>query len=131
MEIFCTYCSWPKQKTAGKIPAIRRYKSRRIRSVYESAKKLGIPFYILSGLFGLTHAEEPIPYYDHLLAPDEIQPMAIKAFKVITKLKIKKILFFINSFQDDQNNYPYVAAIMLGCEMAKIELSVVTITQSD
>lgn len=131
MEIFCTYCSRPKKETNGKIPAIERYKSKRIRGVYDSANKLGIPFYILSGLFGLIPSDEPIPYYDHLLLPDEMNAMAIKVMEGIKKNKINKVIFFINAFQDDKVNYTYVAAMMLGCEMAKIQLCVVTIKQTD
>ena len=103
MEIFCTYCSWPKLKTKKDLPAIKRYKSRRIKSVSESAKVLRLPFYILSGEFGLIPEEKPIPYYDHLLILNEIVQLSKTVRSQIEENNINKIIFFINSYFQDEN----------------------------
>lgn len=131
MEIFCTYCSWPKLKTKKDLPAIKRYKSRRIKSVSESAKVLRLPFYILSGEFGLIPEEKPIPYYDHLLILNEIVQLSKTVRSQIEENNINKIIFFINSYFQDENIFAYISTLSLACEMAKTELCIITIEQND
>ncbi len=61
----CTLCSRDKNEEVGLLPARERYVSERIRNVERIANELGVPFYIVSGKFGLLQADELIPYYDH------------------------------------------------------------------
>ncbi|MGH7600908.1 MAG: hypothetical protein ACREOI_31505, partial [bacterium] len=75
MTAFCTYCSALKSQAPGNIPAMQRYQSLRIRKVCQAAMELGLEFYILSGEFGLIPSQQPIPFYDHLLRPEEVPVM--------------------------------------------------------
>lgn len=60
------------------MPAIERYRSDRIRSVYEMAQSAGVDFLIFSGKYGMLRPDEPVPYYDHLLQPDDLPAMILK-----------------------------------------------------
>ncbi len=72
MTIFCTYCSAKKDRSQGELPAIQRYRSHRIKSVYIAAVSLGLKFLILSGEYVILEPSDPIPYYDHLLQSSEV-----------------------------------------------------------
>lgn len=74
-RVLVTYCSRRKSKEPGEIPAIQRYCSPRIAAAALRAQELGADFRILSGVFGILKAEDPLPYYDHLLAENEIAAM--------------------------------------------------------
>ncbi len=76
--LYLTYCSRRKQTAAGMLPAIRRYRSRRIRMVAALAGRERAAFRILSGKYGLITAGRRIPYYDHLLRPEEVAAMTIR-----------------------------------------------------
>jgi len=74
-KVLCTYCSAEKNQAEEPLPAIDRYISERIDSVYQQAKESEDQMMILSGKFGLLRPGDPIPWYDHLLLPDEIEVM--------------------------------------------------------
>lgn len=73
-------------KEAGKL-----YKSPRIRYLYKRAKELGVPFFILSGGYGLISGDEVIEPYDAVMTHEKCD-----YFKERIKLKLKKfdILLF-------------------------------------
>ncbi len=78
-----TYCSRRKNAASGDLPAIERYESPRIRASSDRAAAMGADFRILSGTFGLLRAEDPIPYYDHLLQPEEVAGMVERVIPVL------------------------------------------------
>ena len=106
------------------LPSIERYKSKRIRWVYEQMKReredpdlkrKQIEFTILSGQFGLLEANEMIPDYDHLLTSDEVDD---HIQLLVQQIKTKKWLgaqiemhFYHNSPTVDPNLVPYVKCI--------------------
>jgi len=116
MEIFCTYCSKLKDEIIDSLPAIHRYKSKRIRKVNESAKLLDYPIFILSGKYGLISTEQKIPYYDHLLLDNEVENLVNDyVIEQLKKFNIEKIFFFQNS--SDLFIKPYINAITLACKL--------------
>ena len=115
MQAFCTYCSRDKSDEPGNIPAIRRYRDTRIEKVYNAASQLGLEFYILSGEFGLLSPQEPIPWYDHLLKPEEVSSLADRISKQIREYEINRVIYFTNSFARDSNVIPYHDAIVAAC----------------
>jgi hypothetical protein len=131
MEVFCTYCSKPKDESEEEMPAVYRYKSKRIKAVYESSKILALPFYILSGEFGLISGLEPIPFYDHLLIAEEVISLSKKIEKQIVEADINKIVFFINSYYKDANIFTYISTLYLACEMTSTDLLVINIELCD
>ena len=48
MFAYCTYCSAEKKDTETPIPAVERYKSERIQTIFSLAKAQRIKFLILS-----------------------------------------------------------------------------------
>jgi len=127
MTIFCTYCSAEKETTIELLPALRRYRSERIRRIHESARNAGRGFYILSGEYGLLAPDEPIPCYDHLLAADEIETSAFKLAEQIKRYSVTQIVFFTLPVSLDEKLAPYHAALRLACAIASIGLSFVEI----
>lgn len=115
MQAFCTYCSRDKSNEPGNIPAIRRYLDARIEKVYNAASQLGLGFYILSGEFGLLSPQEPIPWYDHLLRPEEVSSLADRITEQIQKYEITSLVYFTNSSVRDPNVIPYHDAIVAAC----------------
>ncbi len=124
MPIYCTYCSADKDLSKNKIPAIKRYKSNRIKYINNTAKGLGLDFYILSGKFGILSPYEPIEHYDHLLQADEVPKHANKVAQQLQKIGIKDIVFFTRPINIDENLKPYIDCITIAANIvgAKIEI---------
>lgn len=127
MTIFCTYCSAEKEIAEELLPALRRYRSERIRRIHQAALVAGCGFYILSGEYGLLAPDEPIPYYDHLLTDDEIEMHAFKLAEQIKRYSITQTVFFTLPVSWDEKLAPYHAALRLACTIASVQLSFVEI----
>lgn len=101
-----TVCSREKKHTDEQLPAIERYTDERIKKVM-----LGVAphedFRILSGKFGLLKAEDPIPYYDHLLQLNETDQLNVSVIAALKRLNPSKIIFHTYSLQSDPNLHPY------------------------
>ena len=131
MDIFCTYCSAQKDHEPGNLPAIQRYQSKRINQIADSAVKLGIGFYILSGKYGLIESHMPIPYYNHLLQPDEIAIMVRKVGDQLAKADIQTIIFFTNPPEEDPNLGPYLEVIETACRNTNVNMTILRIQAPD
>ena len=127
MTVFCTYCSAEKETAEELLPALRRYRSERIKRIHQAALITGCGFYILSGEYGLLAPDEPIPCYDHLLVADEVEAHAFKLTEQIERYGITQIVFFTLSVSKDEKLAPYHAALRLACALALICLSFVEI----
>lgn len=127
MTYFCTYCSAWKDKSSGLLPAIERYKDERIKKIAEGAMAIGVGFLILSGEYGLIRSKDKIPYYDHLLQPDEVDSIAHKMAVQLKKLHAKQIVYFTVSIEKDRNVGPYLRAMQKACDYASVSLSVFNI----
>jgi hypothetical protein len=125
MYIFCTYCSRDKSDEPDRIPAIQRYQSDRIRRVYAAASQVGLKFFILSGEFGLLSAQQSIPWYDHLLLPEEVDALAARMTQQIRDHGISGIVYFTSSLAKDPNVQPYHDAITAACNQTSHPLFVV------
>ena len=58
------------------------------------AKEAGEEFYILSGKFGLLHAEHPIPYYDHEIKIEDTEKLAETVAQQIVECGITEIQYY-------------------------------------
>ncbi len=101
MELFATYCSANKRPDSGNLPALDRYISDRIAGVYANARTAGHQFGILSGQFGLIAPDQPIPDYNHLLQPNEIDVMANRVSTTLQQWEITTIKWFSVAFEMD------------------------------
>lgn len=118
MYAFCTYCSAQKSREIGEIPAIRRYQSSRIETVHTAASSLGLPFYILSGEFGLILPERPIPWYDHLLRPEEVSSLVELMASQIYQHSITGLVYFTKPLNYEKEILPYHDAIVAACSLS-------------
>ena len=124
MKSLCTYCSAEKQTVVGNVPAISRYISKRIDWVAKQAEKKNRPLFILSGKYGIIPAAHPIPYYDHLLTPQEVTAHAQRVASQIKEHGITHITFYTRSLQQDPNVAAYINCITQAAELAKADLVV-------
>ncbi len=122
---FCTYCSAHKADDPGEIPAIRRYQSVRIEAVFSVARRLGVAFYILSGEFGLLPPEQPIPWYDHLLSPEEVSQLAGCLTEQISRFGLTGLVYFTQGLAREPMVVPYHDTLVAACGRARIPLVVV------
>jgi len=127
MTAFCTYCSAEKDRSPGELPAIQRYRSQRIKSVYSAALSLGLEFLILSGEYGMLWPSDSIPYYSHLLIAPEVTEHAKKVADQLKSLGVNDLIFFARSLEEDKNLKPYFDCIRLASQGARVELKIVEI----
>jgi len=125
MTVFCTYCSAEKDRSERELPAIQRYRSPRIKSVYAAAKSLGLEFLILSGKYGILEPSDPIPHYDHLLQSLEVSEHSKIVADQLEVLGVKDLIFFTRPDSVDENVKPYCECIKLASQKAGIELKYV------
>jgi hypothetical protein len=131
MTVFCTYCSAEKDRSQDELPAIQRYRSDRIQSVYNAAISLRFKFLILSGEYGLLEPDDLIPYYDHLLQSYEVKEHTKTIANQLENIGVKEIIFFTKSFADDENVKPYLDCIKLASRTIGIELKFVKLPVND
>ena len=123
MLAYCTYCSAEKLHSEKELPAIDLYKSKRISDVYNSAKRDGQQFLILSGKYGIVDANQPIAYYDHLLTAEEVEEHTELVAEQLSAIRISEVVFFMSSLKHDALVKPYLDSISRACE--KLEVSLV------
>ena len=127
MTVFCTYCSADKDDSKNKLPAIQRYQSDRITSIYNSAMTLGVNFLILSGKHGILKPEEEIHYYDHRLKSSKIKQHSIIVANQLNALGVKDIIFFYKSTLEDNNINYYINCMKLATKKTGIDIKFVCI----
>lgn len=120
-----TYCSRDKDHAAGLVPAVDRYLSPRIGLVQGAASELDAGFLILSGLFGLMEASDPIPDYDHLLTSEQVPSHAVLMAGQLRTLGVKKIIFVTRSRDVDPGAMPYRESILGACTIVGAHCRVV------
>ena len=129
MKAYCTYCSALKDSSRNVLPAIKRYKSQRINSVYNGALLLNVKFYIFSGKYGLLHPNDEIPYYDHLLQSSEIEEHAKKVADQIVELGFTEILFYTRPPLQDNNMVNYIKCLKRACDKTNTMLEIQECTE--
>jgi hypothetical protein len=123
MKIVLTICSFEKDKNEKILPAIERYTHPRIKEVNEIAINENLPFYILSGKFGLLKSTSLIPWYDKLLESEDVNSMVPLLVEQLVKEKISKIHFYGKS-KSASGWGAYYDLIELACEKLGIKLNV-------
>jgi hypothetical protein len=131
MTVFCIYCSDKKDRSQGELPAIQRYQSHRIISVYIAAMSLGQKFLILSGKYGILEPSDPIPYYDHLPQSSEVSEHSKKVADQLEALGVKDLIFFAGSLSDDENLKPYFDCLKFTSQKVGIAIKFVDLPTND
>ncbi|MBC8423054.1 hypothetical protein H8E07_02930 [bacterium] len=120
MIAHCTYCSRDKRDDPGELPAIERYLDRRIRDVATRAEAAGELFLILSGEYGLLRADDPIPWYDHLLVADEVADLASIVEDQLRTLGVTELVYYSVDLGVDPLVGPYRRVIAQACDGAGV-----------
>ena len=126
--LLCTYCSARKSKEKGKIPAVRRYLSPRIRAVYRESKRKAVGFAILSGRFGLLGPHQRIPYYDHLLQAGEVPALLPQMAGYLKRKGYRTVHFYHERARRFPQLTPYLKAIQRACQTDDVRLKLVELS---
>lgn len=126
-RIHVTYCSAAKRRDADPLPAARRYLDPRLDAVAAGAAAAGEGFLILSGEYGLLRPEDPIPWYDHLLRPDEAPELGVRAAARLRELGATEVVYHTADPGGEPQVAPYLEAIRRACEGAGTTLTVATL----
>jgi len=124
VRILCSYCSAAKREDDGLLPAVERYLSARLRVLWLRGRAQGTPLFILSGKFGLLGAEEPIPWYDHLLRPQEAAPLAVGVASRLRELGVESVAYHTAPVAEFPDVRPYFDAISAACAAAGAALDI-------
>ena len=125
MKIICTYCSGTKSEGGGLLPAVERYLSKRILDLGLEADRNNLEMMILSGEYGLIDRQYPLPYYDHLLQPDEVVKMSHKVASTLCMAGVKVVVYHTAAPELYAPVRPYLAVMESACERASVALRVV------
>jgi hypothetical protein len=94
MKIAATICSRQKDENPELLPARERYTGEHIQKTETIAEESGLPFFILSGKYGLLPGEEEIPNYDYYLANEAIDALLKVVEGQLKKFNISEINFY-------------------------------------
>jgi hypothetical protein len=125
MKVVMTVCSREKDRATEDLPAYARYTSKRVSDARAVANSKGLPFFILSGKYGLVAENDTIPYYDHLLTQDEVVGMATLVANQNQDIRITEIEFHARPRKGDWA--PYYKVIERMAIEQGIKLEIVTI----
>ncbi len=124
----CSICSHSKSEDEGLLPARQRYLGSHIPHVEGEAKQHGLPFFILSGVYGLLMAEEGISYYDHVLGAEEVLALASKVYKQLKHHALQELHFFTKSHLSWKL---YLDVLQLATESLGVRLCVHELSEND
>ncbi len=127
MKIICTYCSGAKREDGGLLPAVRRYRSERIVGLGNEADDKGIKFMILSGEYGLIDREFPLPFYDHLLQPGEVDRLSGQVATTLCVAGVEEVVYHTAAPELVASVRAYLAVMEAACERASVALRVVVL----
>jgi hypothetical protein len=122
MKLVITYCSRPKVKDPGGLPAIERYQSARIDDLAELED--GFPL-ILSGEFGLLELDTYIPWYDHLLTGAEVPEMAVTVADQLLEFEPEEVEYRTADPEAYPEVGPYFHVMEKACRFAGVTMTVV------
>jgi len=118
-----TYCTREKSTAEGDMPAVERYLSGRIVEVHKIAEERDLPFFIVSGLFGLLDHNEGIPYYDHFMAAEEQNEVSNKVAARLIQEGFNGVVYYTKGKVPVQ----YIKVIEDACSMVDIALDVLSL----
>lgn len=121
MKIICTICSRVKREDEGLLPARIRYAAPHIVAVEGVAEKQNVPFYVLSGKYGVISGDTEIPNYDYYLEAGAAEDLSKTIAEQLKAAGITEIDFYT---EQKPTWAPYESAITKGAELAKATLHI-------
>lgn len=123
-RIMVTIGSREKRHDDGDLPAQERYVGMHINYVRLIAEQKGIPFFILSGLYGLTSAVAPLPYYDYELQ-GKIEPrLVMLVVDQLHEIGVEEIIFY-TKHTEGWAPYRSLIAQVMGAVNARTPLNLI------
>lgn len=106
--IVCSICSRKKSRVRELIPARERYLGSHIDIAAKAAGTENLPFFILSGKFGLLAAGEVVVNYDYLLINKDVARLANRVAKQLSRMGTREVRFYTKTRPAWQ---PYLAVM--------------------
>lgn len=131
MKYVLTICSKDKDKSESPLPAIQRYKDKRIAHVFKISRRLSLPMVIFSGKYGLLKTNDLIPFYDLRLEKEHIDKMVEKLVYQFEQLNVSKIDFYGLDEHEHVGWKPYYETIEKVCERTGSELTIIHLDEGD
>lgn len=122
MKCVCTICCKEKREDPGLLPARQRYTNKRIDFAGQESARLGLPFLIFSGKYGVIDADYEIPWYDQILLPEDV-PAMINLLTSQLQEKNVSNLIFIAEQKSTPGWAPYYDALEQACKQLKIPIT--------
>ena len=127
-RIICSICSREKDTSDVLLPAHKRYRGDHVGKVERIALSQGLPFFILSGLYGMVPYEDPIPYYDFLLTEAKVSGL-VEMLKIqLQQINPIEICFYTKR---KPTWVPYLEALQKATEVLGVSLSVYELAEND
>ena len=120
-----TTCSAEKSLAPGPLPATERYGHPRIAAAAGSARRRGLPFFVVSGRFGLLGPDDRIPWYDHALEGTEVDELARSVALSLEAAGVQRLEAWLEP-RDTPGWGPYHDLLELAAHAAGVELVVVS-----
>lgn len=117
----CTICSRAKDPIEELLPAHSRYLGSHIAKVALEAAQLEVPFYILSGVYGLIGGDRLIPYYERSLKRDRVGLLGEIISDQLKRIGAKRMYAYIKRKPEWK---PYLDALQIGCKRQGVILEV-------
>lgn len=111
MKVYITTCCKEKSTQKGEIPAMERYLSDRIDTIYAKSKADEVEFYILSGKYGLLSPSAIIPCYDKILNESDTPEMIAQVKHQMKDIGTTEVVFFAKPEWET-----YIAVMEQACE---------------
>ena len=118
--VLCTYCSRTKRLDEERLPAWQRYESSRIHDLVHRGEKEGRECFILSGKYGLIHAEQAIPNYDHLLVQEEVAGRLPEVVKQLQAHAVEAVEYHTADPERFEEVRPYRDLLYQACIQAGV-----------
>lgn len=125
VTVLCTHDSTSERDDEGLLPAYRRYRSNRIREVYDRAVMNGIRCFILTGEYGLLDAEADIPAGNRRLESHGVAEMVNIVAEQLRQQSVTHLSYITQSSERDPNLVAYMKTIAKACNNAGVELNMV------
>ena len=119
-----TYCCKDKRRDKNPLAAIKRYKSKRIKKVFDQAEQKGCGMFILSGLLGLIQPKKRIMWYDKLLMPNDVGGLVDLVAHQLLQFDVKAIEYITEDIWLYPSLKPYHDLLAAACKRSKVKMDV-------
>ena len=121
MKVIVTICSKHKDNRPELLPARERYISEHVKKTEKIAKELELPFFILSGKYGLLDGDEMVSNYDYYLEMEAVDDLVKIVLTQLKKFNVTEIDFYM---EDKESWIPYDITLKRATDLTKVALRI-------